>query len=198
MSFTVPHLIQEAPLGWLVSLNLTAPLASPIPMQAATDDAGELTELRGHLARRHPLVDRFRQTGRALALFMGPQGYISPSWMADRTQAPTWNYASVQCVVDVVLLDDDQITESDLRDLVAQQEAGRDQAWSVDDMGLRYQRLASGIIGFRAKVVTHSHKFKLGQDERDDVYGDITAALAGQAHSETLLRWMQAFNPGRE
>jgi transcriptional regulator len=198
VSLSVAELIQQAPLAWLLSIDPSAPLAAPIPLTAVLDEAGELVELRGHLARRNPLVERFRTSGRALALFMGPQGYISPSWMADRTQAPTWNYACLQCVLDVELQDDAKITEADLRELVAQQEQGRDKAWSVDDMGPRYERLAQGIIGFRAAVVTHSARLKLGQDERDDVYKDIVAALAADPAAETLLAWMRAFNPGRD
>ena len=39
-------------------------------------------------------------------------------------------------------------------------------------------------------------KFKLGQDERDAIYGDITAGLE-RTGAEELLAWMRELNPGR-
>jgi hypothetical protein len=39
-------------------------------------------------------------------------------------------------------------------------------------------------------------KFKLGQDERDDVYADIAAALTRDRQNE-LLDWMDRSNPNR-
>lgn len=190
------RLVHQAPLAWLLSPDQEDPLAAALPLVPQVDGQGRLATLRGHLARRNPLVGRLGRQPRALVLFMGPQGYISPSWMRDRSQAPTWNYASLQCVVDVQL-QDAAVTEADLRELVMQQEAGRPQAWSVDDMGERFGRLSQGIIGLRASVRSVRARFKLGQDERDDVYQDITAALSDRAQSAELLAWMRHCNPGR-
>jgi len=39
-------------------------------------------------------------------------------------------------------------------------------------------------------------KFKLGQDERDAVFTDITTALDA-AGSDALVAWMRELNPGR-
>jgi transcriptional regulator len=52
------------------------------------------------------------------------------------------------------------------------------------------------IIPFEAKVVEQRAKFKLGQDERDTVFAEITEAL-GRTGSDELLAWMRELNPGR-
>jgi transcriptional regulator len=63
-------------------------------------------------------------------------------------------------------------------------------------MGDRYRRIVSGIIGFHARIVSRSVRFKLGQDERDEVYAEMTAGLAREGREE-LLAWMARSNPGR-
>ena len=63
-------------------------------------------------------------------------------------------------------------------------------------MGERYQRLVTAIIGFHAHILERRVKFKLGQDERDSEYADITAALAAGG-DDTLLDWMRRSNPAR-
>src|SRR3989442_404415 len=48
----------------------------------------------------------------------------------------------------------------------------------------------------RALIRATRAKFKLGQDERDDVFSDIVRGLESQGASE-LLAWMLAFNQQR-
>lgn len=45
-------------------------------------------------------------------------------------------------------------------------------------MGARYERLAAAVVAFRARVTATQAKFKLGQNERPDVYDDILKGLA--------------------
>ena len=63
-------------------------------------------------------------------------------------------------------------------------------------MGPRHARLVTGIIAFRARIVERRVKFKLGQDERDAEYAEITRALE-EAGEQPLLEWMQRCNPAR-
>lgn len=191
----VNQVVLGHPLAWIVSgaADLRATL---LPVRPVQDAEGRITHLLGHFARSNNHHVLLQRNPRALILLLGVHGYISPSWMQDRTQAPTWNYASVQFLADVSFFDSPDKIETHLRDLVDAMEAGRPNAWSVDQMGQRYHSLSRGVIGFRAEVRETRAKFKLGQDERDDVFGDITAALARDGDSE-LLRWMQELNPQR-
>ena len=192
----VTRLVREYPFAWLVTAADGDFAATPLPLRPVTDDTGAVTALLGHFARRNPHVELLRRVPRTLVLFLGPHGYISSSWLTDRTRTPTWNYASVQYVVDIEFHEDAPTTNAVVRDLVEAMESGRPNAWTVEDMGPRYERLVSGIVAFRAHIRERRVKFKLGQDERDAEYADIVAALAGSGQHD-LLDWMQRCNMQR-
>jgi hypothetical protein len=72
-------------------------------------------------------------------------------------------------------------------------ETGRENAWSAAEMGARYAILANRIVAFRANIVQRRVKFKLGQDERDDVYADICTAMDAGGNAD-LGTWMRRAN----
>jgi transcriptional regulator len=137
----------------------------------------EKTEFLGHFARSNRQVEAIRKEPRALIVFNGPNGYVSPSWMRDRTQAPTWNYATCHFTVEVKLEDNLEAAQRAVRCLVERMDLGRTKAWQEDELGERYAHLIKHIIAFRAKVVDSLIKFKLGQNERPDVFEDIVQGM---------------------
>lgn len=189
-------LARQHPLAWICSRGPGGLLSTPLPMMPRFAPDGGLVAVEGHFARSNPQVDALRADGDATVLWLGVQGYVSPSWMADRTQAPTWNYASAQLRVTVHLIDDPDAIVAHLRELTQQQEAARPLAWSIDEMGARLAQLARRVVAFRGEVVACRERYKLGQDERDDVYGDILVGLDAQPDA-ALPAWMRRFNPGR-
>jgi transcriptional regulator len=86
--------------------------------------------------------------------------------------------------------------DAHLDDLTRAMERGRPNAWHPSEMGARYDTLKRMIVPFVATVVEQRAKFKLGQDERDTVFAEITAALEN-ANSHDLLAWMRELNPNR-
>ena len=189
-------LARRHPLAWVCSHGSAGQLSTPLPLVPRFASDGRIQAVEGHFARSNPQVAALRADGDAWVLWMGVQGYVSPSWMADRTQAPTWNYATAQLRVAVHLVDEPDAIVAHLRELTERQEAGRPGAWSVDEMGPRLASLAQRVIAFRAEVVECEERYKLGQDERDDVYADILAGLDAQPDL-ALPAWMRRFNPDR-
>jgi transcriptional regulator len=192
----VARLVLSQPLSWIVSGTGADFRATLLPLRPEVDANGALVRLVGHFARSNDQSRLLQQNPRAHILTLGAHGYISPSWIHDKTWAPTWNYASARFTVDFDFFEAPAEIETHLRDLVDAMEAGRPGAWNIDQMGPRYHSLSRGVIGFRAHVREIRAKFKLGQDERDAVFGDITAALEHTSQGE-LLDWMENFNPGR-
>jgi predicted FMN-binding regulatory protein PaiB len=192
----VARLIFEYPLAWLVSAVDGEFAATPLPLRPVVDDQGSVVSLLGHFARTNAHVAIVKRVPRTLVLFMGPHGYVSSSWLDDRTRAPTWNYATAQYVVDIQFTEDATETDAVISDLVGAMERDRPRPWSTKDMGPRYERLRNGIIAFKANIVERRVKFKLGQDERDSEFADITRALAASGE-DTLLEWMRRENPRR-
>jgi transcriptional regulator len=194
----VARLVRAYPLGWIISGVGADARATALPLRPVLGRKGEVERLLGHFARSNPQVADLTAEPEALVLLLGPHGYISPSWMADRTQAPTWNYASVQFRVRLRLIEDPAPLQALIRDLTQAMEAGRPNPWSVEEMGERYARLARGVIGFEADVLETRAKFKLGQDERADVFADILTALAAQSDGQALADWMKAYDPRKD
>lgn len=189
----VLRLVLQHPLAWVVSLAEDAFLATPLPLRPRRGPDGRIAALEGHFPRTHVQRAALQRDARALILFTGPQGYISPSWVSDRTWAPTWNYAVVQFLVTIAFDESPARLDAHLEDLVGAMEAGRPGAWHRSEMGPRYETLKRRIVPFEAKVLEQRARFKLGQDERDAVFADITAAL-GRSRSEELLAWMRESN----
>lgn len=185
----ITDLIDAYPLAWVVSQGTDGFGATPLPLLADCDETGAVVRLVGHMARANPQRRQLEADPRALLLFEGPQGYMSPSWVADRTWAPTWNYATVQFDVDIRFTP--EATDRAVARLVEKMEAGRERPWSASEMGERYARLREAIIAFEADVRTTRARFKLGQDERPEVLEEL---MAGSPDGE-LTRWMARFNP---
>ena len=181
----IDHLIAAHPFALVISANGGMPLATPLPLLLERSRDGAAT-LIGHFPRVHPHTELLRREPRALAVFMGTHGYISPSWLADPTQAPTWNYQTAQLEINVEFDDSTEATDAALSRLVEHMEHGRPNAWSIADMGPRYARLAGAVVAFRAHITAVHMKFKLGQDERSDVRADILAGLAGTGQGPLL------------
>jgi len=192
----VLRLVLEHPLAWVVSLDAGGFRAMPLPLRPRVGDDGRIEALEGHMARSNPLCAALQRDARALILFSGPQGYISPSWVSDRTWAPTWNYAVVQFVVTIALDETSARLDAHLNDLATAMERGRPGGWHPSEMGARYETLKRRIISFEATILEQRARFKLGQDERDSVFAEITEAL-GRSGSDELIAWMRELNPNR-
>jgi transcriptional regulator len=173
----VVDLILRHPFAWIVSAH-DGFSATPAPLLPDLDADGALIGFKGHFGRGNPHLARLQAQPRCLILFMGEHGYISPSWMTDRTQAPSWNYESATFECELRLLDQPDEPLQHLIELTDVHEAGRPNAWAVGDMGERYHRLSRGVIAFQAAILESRPVFKLGQDERRDVFADIMAGLA--------------------
>lgn len=185
----VVDLVRRHPFAWVVSVEAGF-AATPLPLRPALDADGRLVALIGHFARSNPQVERLRRHPRVRLLFMGPHGYVSPSWLDDRTQAPTWNYAMAVFDCDLRWMDSPAETAWLLGDLVEAMEDGRPEAWSTAEMGARYDRLSRDVIGFRADIRDRRVVFKLGQDEPASLFTQILQGLDTDGQHD-LAAWMR-------
>lgn len=192
----VLRLVHQHPLAWIVSQGADGLRASPMPLRPRVGRDRRIAALEGHLPRSNPQFASLQRDPRALLLFAGPQGYVSPSWVSNRTWAPTWNFAVVQFAVTFEFDETPARLDAHLQDLVDAMERGRPGAWQLAEMGARYETLKRMIVPFVATVVEQRARFKLGQDERDEVFSEITAALDREG-SNALVAWMRELNPGR-
>lgn len=191
----VTRLVSRYPLAWIVSPdNPTS--ATPLPLRPEQVDEDRIVTLIGHYSRANPQVAQLQKSPRATLLFMGPNAYVSPSWFTDRTQAPTWNYACASYDARIEFLDNHEDLDRIVRDLVEAMEGSLPNRWRIEEMHARYEQLLRRIIPFRAHILAANAKFKLGQDERDDVYPEIIHGLS-RGGNGPLIEMMNEANPGR-
>jgi len=90
-------MIREARLCNLVTATAEGLMSTPLPLYLVPDE-GEHGTLYGHMAKANPQW-KAAPIGDALAIFMGPDAYITPSWYASKKEhgrvVPTWNYLAV-------------------------------------------------------------------------------------------------------
>jgi transcriptional regulator len=184
----VIDLISAHPLGLMVSSTPAGFNVTPLPMlvDGIVDD--QLTRLLGHMALSNPHVEMLKQDARVCFLFQGPHGYISPNCVADRSWGPTWNYSVVTINAEIHF--EPHRTDEALERLVSKLEEGSPTPWAIHEMGERYNRLTGAITAFRADVQSVNATFKLGQDEKPEVFGQILSNLDNQE----LVQWMRRFS----
>jgi transcriptional regulator len=76
--------------------------------------------------------------------------------------------------------------------LSTQMEADRPNAWCVDEMGERYQKLLPAIVAFRAHIKARQVKFKLGQNERMPELEQALDGLECEGREEIMNMMKQA------
>ncbi|MCU0755190.1 MAG: FMN-binding negative transcriptional regulator [Xanthomonadales bacterium] len=175
--------LARQPLCWVQSTAQPA-LASPLPL-VVVETAGRL-QLHGHFARNNPLVTALAVQRSVEVLWLGQSGYQSPSWLQDRSQAPTFVYTAAQFTGDLCLLETPTDLEFSVERVTAQMEqlaaTPGVQPWSTDELGPRRLR---GIVAFRIAVAALQVQFKLGQNERADVFDD--ACRGFERHGAGML-----------
>src|SRR3984957_18140921 len=106
---TVHEAIRAAGLATLVTTGPDGLLATPLPLLLDTEPAPNGT-LLGHVARGNPQWRRSARDAEGLAMFQGPDAYITPSWYATKRATgkvvPTWNYVAVHAYGRVEFIDD--------------------------------------------------------------------------------------------
>lgn len=185
----IADLIADYPLAWVVSQGPAGQAASPLPLLAETAGDGTVTSLFGHFARSNPLADLVARQPEAMILFQGPQGYIPPRLVSRADWGPTWNYAVVRFDVEIALVPDE--TGAALARLAAHLERDQPHPWRPDMMGSRYAELAPRIVAFRARVRATHARFKLGQDETPETFGEIVDGLGDGPLTEWMKRSAQ-------
>ena len=163
--------IKELQFASLVSFTGQQLLASHIPM-LLKDESGCL-QLEGHVARGNPQWKQLDGNVEALALFVGPHSYVSPSWYASKNEhqrvVPTWNYISVQVCGPLTVIDDPEWLLGHVRELTDQNELNQDMPWSVDDAPREFiEQLCGAIVGFRLEVRTMEGAWKMAQHKSEE------------------------------
>ncbi len=186
-------LMRDYPLASLVSMQDGVPTADHVPLEF---DAGTNT-LRGHVARANPLW-RVGVGQPVLAVFTGPQAYVTPSWYPSKAAThkvvPTWNYTVVHAHGVLRVVEDAPWLHALVSGLTAHHEAPRATPWAVSDAPDDYvQQLLRAIVGIEIPVERLLGKWKVSQNRSETDRLGVAAGLAeGEEDSRAMARLMQA------
>lgn len=174
-------LIRSHPLAALVSHGADGITADHIPLEFHPAE-GEHGTLRGHVARANPLWKQADGQS-VLAIFQGPQAYISPTWYASKAAThkvvPTWNYAVVHGHGVLRAVEDADWLLALVKRLTAQHEAGRSPPWAVSDAPADYvAQMLRAIVGIQIPLTRLVGKWKSGQNRGEADRNGVAAGLA--------------------
>src|SRR5690348_823388 len=160
--------IRQAQLGTLITLGPDGMEASHIPMLVDPEPAPFGT-LRGHIARANPQWRRAIAGAEALAVFLGPDAYITPAWYETKRQigkvVPTWNYVAVHAYGPLTFYEDADRLLALVTKLTETHEAGRDQPWAVSDAPKDFiAGMLKAIVGFELPIARLEGKWKMSQN----------------------------------
>jgi len=185
----IAALMKEHPLATLVSTAADGSLnADHVPLVYDAGDGPQGT-LRGHVARANPLWRTLAAGGPVLAVFHGPQAYISPSNYASKQEhgkvVPTWNYAVVHAHGKLQPVDDAAWLRAFVERLTLRHESAREQPWAVSDAPADFlEQMVKAIVGIEIEVTRLEGKWKVSQNRGEADRAGVTAGLLAEGTDE--------------
>ena len=153
--------------------------------------------LRGHVARGNELAAL--DGAAVLAVFHGPQGYVSPNWYPSKhetgREVPTWNYAVVHVHGRLRVTHDAHWLRALLAALTDRFEAAEPRPWKLADAPADHvDKLLGAIAGIEIAIERIEGKFKLSQNHPAANRAGVIAGLGRRAQGDdpALAALMQA------
>jgi transcriptional regulator len=161
-------LIRRHSFGTLVTFGDGGLAATHLPF-LLDPERGPHGTLLGHLARANPQWESFGESfasgQEALAIFQGPNAYVSPSWYETFLSVPTWNYVAVHAYGLPRLVTDQAALRRILEATVGTYEASFEEPWDMARLPEDYvEHMTKAIVGFEIPIARLEGKRKLSQN----------------------------------
>src|SRR6202035_4992015 len=148
-------LMEDQPFASLITMGSSGLFASHIPM--VLEQNGGKGQLRGHISRANPQWREYSPSVEALAIFSGPQHYITPNWYLEKQESgkvvPTWNYVVVHAYGYLKIIEDGDWLLAHLANLTGVHEDGSPVPWKIGDAPRGYiDSLLKGIVGLEITI----------------------------------------------
>jgi transcriptional regulator len=182
-------LMDDQPFASLITVGSSGLFASHIPMVLEQNGANGL--LKGHISRANTQWRDYSPSVEALAIFSGPQHYITPSWYPEKQETgkvvPTWNYVVVHAYGYLKVVEDGEWLMAHLMNLTNIHEAGSPVPWKIADAPASYiASLTKGIVGLEMPIERLEGKWKLSQNRSEQDRDGVARGLAELNTSESL------------
>jgi transcriptional regulator len=194
-------LMRAAPLAVLVAQCDSGLVANHLPVETRSEPE-PLGSIRGHIARANPLWREYRAGSEAMAIFQGPQAYISPSFYPSKQQSgevvPTWDYAVVHARGSLRFFEDAAWLKGFVARLTDTHEASRRRPWKIDDAPSEYiEKMLALIIGFEFCISSLTGKWKVSQNRSAADRQGVVKGLqdASDVDSHEIAAMLSSRNP---
>jgi transcriptional regulator len=181
---TLHALVRAHPLATWVVQHQGELLVNHLPL-LLDEQQGEHGTLLGHVARANPVWQALAEGATSVAVFTGPQAYVSPNWYPSKhahgKAVPTWNYTTVHAHGVPQVIDDPVRVLNIVTRLTLVHEATQALPWQVADAPTDYiASLLKTIVAIELPVQRWVGKFKLSQNRSVVDQQGVAAGLRGQ------------------
>ena len=188
---TLHALVRAHPLATWIVQHQGELLVNHIPFLLDAE-RGEHGTLLGHVARANPVWRALAAGAPSVAVFTGPQAYISPNWYPSKhahgKAVPTWNYATVHAHGVPQAFDDPARVLEVVTRLTQAHEAAQALPWQVADAPADYiANMLKAIVAIEIPVQRWVGKWKVSQNRPTTDQQGVAAGLSGQG-SEAAAR----------
>lgn len=184
-------LMRTFPLATLVMPTTQGIAVNHIPMHLSTasESSGLLS---GHIPRTNSIWQEYAEGSTAIAVFHGPQAYITPSWYKSKRRhgkvVPTWNYTTVHAHGPVHVIHDRQWLMSHLEQLTDQLESSFEHPWAVSDAPREFtEKLVDHLVGVEMPIETLEGKWKVSQNRSEEDRIGVAEGLEGESDTDWAL-----------
>jgi transcriptional regulator len=182
-------LMEDQPLASLITLGSSGLFASHIPM--VLEQNGALGLLKCHVSRANTQWRDHSPTVQALAIFSGPQHYITPTWYPEKQETgkvvPTWNYVVVHAYGFLKVIEDSEWLRAHLKKLTSIHEAASPVPWKISDAPADYiSSQIKGIVGLEMTIDRLEGKWKVSQNRSERDREAVASGLADLNTPESL------------
>jgi transcriptional regulator len=171
--------LNSAGLALLVTPGTDGLLVTPLPMIYDP----HRNSLLAHLARPNPHWRQVAPGVESVAMFLGRNGYVSPSLYATKAETrkvvPTWNYELVNVYGQLQINDDPAWLMRHVTSLSDHHERGRQQPWSVGDAPESFvEGQLRAVVGIELNISRWEGKAKMSQNQPDANQRSVIAGLS--------------------
>ena len=173
--------MRAAPFANLVTMGSEGLDATPLPLMLDPSD-GPQGSLIGHVARANPQWRITDTRQEALAIFSGPDSYITPSYYETKRLTgkvvPTWNYVTIHVRGRISFFQEPEALLELVRRLTDRHEGERGAPWAVSDAPADFiQSQLRAIVGLRLEITALTGKWKMSQNRSPADRAGVVAGL---------------------
>jgi transcriptional regulator len=184
--------LAQAGFAQLVTHDASGLLVTPLPM------IYDGHSLIGHVSRANPHWQA--EGGESVAIFSGPEAYISPSFYATKSETgkvvPTWNYEVLTVHGRLVAHDDPDWVLNLVTRLTDRHEGSRAEPWRVTDAPESFTRAQlRAIVGVELVISKVEGKAKMSQNQPERNRAGVVAGLkqSDAAADQLVAERVEAF-----